>query len=147
VPVATWTPATVDRPAEPLPTPSDPRSRPCVPRWSSPSEESNFASPKKPVHGRRTSPDRRQAWTERHGKSCSDSLHESIAWHPMRLPVPLDWPMSPWLGRRTRRRRVHPPAHVDRPIPATTAIEPYLAVTARTSRSQHCPSPDLPRRR
>jgi hypothetical protein len=32
VPTATRSPATVDRPAEPLPTPSDPRSRPCMPR-------------------------------------------------------------------------------------------------------------------
>jgi hypothetical protein len=34
---------------------------------------------------------------------------------------------------------------VDRPIPTTPAVEPYLAVTARTSRSQPRPSPDLPR--
>jgi hypothetical protein len=52
--------------------------------------------------------------------------------------------MSPWLGRSTRRRRVHPPTHVDRPIPTTPAVESYLAVTARTSRSQPRPSPDLP---
>jgi hypothetical protein len=32
VPAATQTPATVDRPAEPLPAASDPRSRPCMPR-------------------------------------------------------------------------------------------------------------------
>jgi hypothetical protein len=32
MPAATRSPATVDRPAEPLPTPSDPWSRPCVPR-------------------------------------------------------------------------------------------------------------------
>jgi hypothetical protein len=32
VPAATRYPATVDRPVEPLPTPSDPRSRPSVPR-------------------------------------------------------------------------------------------------------------------
>jgi hypothetical protein len=32
VPAATRTPATVDRPAEPLPAASDPRSRPCMPR-------------------------------------------------------------------------------------------------------------------
>jgi hypothetical protein len=36
---------------------------------------------------------------------------------------------------------------VDRSIPATTAVEPYLAVTARTSRSEPRPSPDLSRRR
>jgi hypothetical protein len=147
VPAATRTPATVDRPTEPLPAASDPRSRPCMPRWSSSSEESNFASPEKPVHGRRTSPVRQQAWTKHHGKPFSDSLHESIAWHPVKLPVPLDWPVSSWLGQSTRRRRVHPPAHVDQPIPATTAVEPYLAMTARTSRSQPRPSPDLPRRR
>jgi hypothetical protein len=61
VPAATRTPATVDLPAEPLPAASDPRSRPCMPRWSSSSKESDFASPEKPVHGRWTSPDRR--WT------------------------------------------------------------------------------------
>jgi hypothetical protein len=147
VPAATRSPATVDRPAEPLPTLSDPRSRPCVPRWSSPSEELNFASPEKPVHSRRNSPDRRQAWTKCHSTSFSDSLHDSIAWHPVMLPVPLDLPVSPWLGRSTRHRRVHPLAHVDRPIPATTAVEPHLAVTAITSRRQLRPSPDLPRRR
>jgi hypothetical protein len=32
VPVATQTPATVDRPAEPFPTTPDPQSRPCMPR-------------------------------------------------------------------------------------------------------------------
>jgi hypothetical protein len=32
VPVATRTAAAVDRPAEPLPAASDPRSRPCMPR-------------------------------------------------------------------------------------------------------------------
>jgi hypothetical protein len=35
----------------------------------------------------------------------------------------------------------------DRPIPAITVVEPYLVVTARTSRSQPRPSPDLPHRR
>jgi hypothetical protein len=53
---------------------------------------------------------------------------------------------SPWFSRNTRRRRDHPPAHVDRPIPATTAVQSYLAVTARTSRSQPRPSPDLSHR-
>jgi hypothetical protein len=51
------------------------------------------------------------------------------------------------LSRSIRRRRVHPPAHVDRSIPATTAVKPYLAVTARTSRSQPHPSPYLSHRR
>jgi hypothetical protein len=32
VPAATRSPVTVDRPAEPLPAVSDPRSRPCMPR-------------------------------------------------------------------------------------------------------------------
>jgi hypothetical protein len=32
VPTATRSPSTVDRPAEPLPAASDPRSRPCMPR-------------------------------------------------------------------------------------------------------------------
>jgi hypothetical protein len=32
VTAATRSPATVDRPAQPLPTPSDPQNRPCVPR-------------------------------------------------------------------------------------------------------------------
>jgi hypothetical protein len=59
VPAATQTPATVDRPAKPLPATFDPRSRPCMPRRSSPSKELNFASPEKPVHDHRTSPDRR----------------------------------------------------------------------------------------
>jgi hypothetical protein len=61
VPAATQAPATVDRPTEPFPATPDPQNRPCMPRWSSPSKESDFASPKKPVHGRRTSPD--HLWT------------------------------------------------------------------------------------
>jgi hypothetical protein len=32
-------------------------------------------------------------------------------------------------------------------IPTIIVVEPYLVVTARTSRSQSHPSPDLPRRR
>jgi hypothetical protein len=58
VPATTRFHATIDRPSEPLPVVFDPRSRPCMPRRSSPSKESNFASPEKPVHGRWTSPDR-----------------------------------------------------------------------------------------
>jgi hypothetical protein len=45
------------------------------------------------------------------------------------------------------RRREHPPAHVDRAIPATPTVKPYTAVTARASPSQPRPSPDLSRRR
>jgi hypothetical protein len=52
---------------------------------------------------------------------------------------------SPWFSRNTRRRRDHPPAHVDRTISATSAVEPYTVVTARTSRSRPRPSPDLSR--
>jgi hypothetical protein len=59
VPAATRSPATVDRPAEPFSATPDPRKRPCMPRLSSSSKESDFASPEKPVHSRRTSPDRR----------------------------------------------------------------------------------------
>jgi hypothetical protein len=40
-----------------------------------------------------------------------------------------------------------PPALVDRAIPAIPAVKPHLAVTARASPSQPCPSPDLSRRR
>jgi hypothetical protein len=61
VPAAARSPATVDRPAEPSPTPSNPRNRLYVPRWSSQSEESSSASPETPDQGRRTSPDR--PWT------------------------------------------------------------------------------------
>jgi hypothetical protein len=59
VPAATRAPATVDRPTEPFPAAPDPQKRLCTPRRSSPSKESDFASPEKPVHGRRTLPDRR----------------------------------------------------------------------------------------
>jgi hypothetical protein len=59
VPTATRAPAIVDRSTEPFPTPSNPWNRLCTPRWSSPSKESEFASTEKPVHSRRTSPDRR----------------------------------------------------------------------------------------
>jgi hypothetical protein len=55
--------------------------------------------------------------------------------------------MSLWFGWHTRRRREHPPAHVDRMIPAIPAVEPYTVVTVRASRSQPCPSPDLSHRR
>jgi hypothetical protein len=54
-------PATVDWTAYPFPAPSSPRRRLCTPQWSSPSEESKFASPERPVHGRWTPPDRRWA--------------------------------------------------------------------------------------
>jgi hypothetical protein len=60
VPAAARAPATVDRPAEPFPTLSNPRERLYVPRWSPQSEESSFASPETPDQGHRTSPDCRQ---------------------------------------------------------------------------------------
>jgi hypothetical protein len=60
VPAAARAPATVDRPAEPSPTPSNPRIRLYVPRWSSQSEESSSASPETPDQGHRTSPDLRR---------------------------------------------------------------------------------------
>jgi hypothetical protein len=41
----------------------------------------------------------------------------------------------------------NPPARVDRAIPAIPAVELHLAVTARASPSQPCPSSDLSRRR
>jgi hypothetical protein len=40
-----------------------------------------------------------------------------------------------------RRRRGHPPARVDRAIPAIPDVKPYLDVTARVSPSQPHPSP------
>jgi hypothetical protein len=63
VSAATRAPAAVDRPAQPFPTPSNPQRWVSTPRWSSPSEESKYASPEKPVHGRRSSQPRRSAWT------------------------------------------------------------------------------------
>jgi hypothetical protein len=63
VSAATRAPATLDRPAQPFPTPSDPRRRLSTPQWSSPSEESKPTSPERPVHGRRSSQPRRSAWT------------------------------------------------------------------------------------
>jgi hypothetical protein len=63
VSAATWAHAAVDQPAQPFPTPSDPRRRLSTPQWSSPSEESKSASPERPVHGRRSSQPRRSAWT------------------------------------------------------------------------------------
>jgi hypothetical protein len=70
-------PATVDRPTEPSPAPSNPRERLCVPRWSSLSEESSSASPETPDQGHRTSPDRRWTWTSLHGEPFLNSLHGS----------------------------------------------------------------------
>jgi hypothetical protein len=58
VPAAARAPATVDRPAEPSPTPSNSWNRLYVPRWSSQSEESSSASPETPDQGYWTSPDR-----------------------------------------------------------------------------------------
>jgi hypothetical protein len=63
VPTATRATAAVDRPAQPFPTPSDPRRRVYTPQWSSPSEESKPTSPERPVHGRRSSQPCRSAWT------------------------------------------------------------------------------------
>jgi hypothetical protein len=77
VPVAARAPATVDRPAEPFPAPSNPRNRLYVPRWSTQSEELSSASSEKPDQGHRTSPNRRRTWTELHGELFFDSLHGS----------------------------------------------------------------------
>jgi hypothetical protein len=60
VTAAARSPATVDRPAEPSPTPSNPWNRLYVPRWSSQSEESSSASPETSDQDHRTSPDRRR---------------------------------------------------------------------------------------
>jgi hypothetical protein len=77
VPAAARSPATVDRLAEPFPTPSNARSRLYVPRRSSPSEESGCASPETSDQGRRTSPERQRTWTELHSELFFDSLYES----------------------------------------------------------------------
>jgi hypothetical protein len=77
VPAAAWAPATIDRPVEPFPAPSNPRERLYVPRWSSQSEESSSASPETPNQGHRTSPDRRRTYTELHDELFFDSLHGS----------------------------------------------------------------------
>jgi hypothetical protein len=61
VPVTARSPATVDQPTEPSPTPSNPWNRFYVPWRSSQSEESSSASPKTPDQDHRTSPDRRRA--------------------------------------------------------------------------------------
>jgi hypothetical protein len=60
MPAAARSPATVDRPAEPSPTPSNPWNRFYVPRGSSQSEESSSASLETPDQGHQTSPDRRR---------------------------------------------------------------------------------------
>jgi hypothetical protein len=58
VPAAARSLATVDRPAESSPIPSNPWNRLYVPRWSSQSEESSSASPETPDQSHWTSPDR-----------------------------------------------------------------------------------------
>jgi hypothetical protein len=74
VSATTRAPDAVDRPAQPFPTPSDPRRRVSTPQWSSPSVESKSASPERPVHGFRSSQPRRSAWTGWSTEPFSDSL-------------------------------------------------------------------------
>jgi hypothetical protein len=57
MPATARSPATVDRPAEPFPAPSNPRRRLYVSRWSSQWKESSSASSEKLNQGHRTSTD------------------------------------------------------------------------------------------
>jgi hypothetical protein len=63
VPAAARSPATIDWAAEPSPTPTNPRNRFYVPRWSSQSEESSSASPETPDQGHQTAGERRSSPT------------------------------------------------------------------------------------
>jgi hypothetical protein len=131
---------------EPQPHPSPWTASP----WSSeasPSLSRGIASPERRIHPRRTSVNRRRAWTELTSKSSSNSLHPRLPQHPVKLSEPFNWPIAPWLGRTPRRRRASPPAHVDRPTPTIPDGDPHIVVILKTSPTSSTTSPEQSRRR
>jgi hypothetical protein len=129
-------------PPEPSPQSPSPETR-----RASPSLSRDSTPPEQEIPPRRTSADRRRAWTGLSGKPFSNSSRTHSPRPLVKLPEQADRTLPPCAGGAPRRRRPPPPPHVASAIQATSDADPHIDVTARTSPTSPDPSPELYHRR